>query len=87
MGNAINFWEIQAEVWATGKYLTVNALNEDDLLSRQITAETLLASTSKLNDSAIDATNETCFSTAQATSTTTYDNLKQSVENLCIESA
>ena len=42
MGNALNLWEIQAEVWATGKYPILSSYHSEEDLHKKIIIDEFL---------------------------------------------
>jgi hypothetical protein len=42
MGNALNLWEIQAEVWATGKYPILSSYHSEEDLHKKFIIDKFL---------------------------------------------
>ena len=73
MGNTINFWEIQAEVWATGKYITnLNSSTEEESFRPNAVNDLSPEQTNKQIDIKETCLNE-CLNSIQNDTTTTSD--------------
>ena len=64
MGNALNLWEIQAEVWATGKYPILSSYHSEEDLHKKFIIDKFL------ND------NNICLNNDQETTKTTSTSIQ-----------